>query len=323
MDAPDATLNPEQRAAVDHGDTPLLVIAGAGSGKTQTLAHRVAALIRRGVDPRRILLLTFTRRAATEMIRRAARAWWVARATSTARCHGRGPFTPSRTACCASTRRCSGLDPGFTLLDREDSADLLDRLRLDQLRAGRRRAKVEGQEAQEGGGARLERRFPRKGTCLAIYSNVVNTRAPLRACLERTFPWCLEWEDALRALFAAYTDAKLERQVLDYDDLLLYWFHLVGEPGAAARVGALFDHILVDEYQDTNTIQAEILRRIRPDGRGRDGGRRRRAGDLLVPRGDGAQHPRLPRAVPAAARRGDARRATTVRPSPSSTRPTR
>ena len=108
----------------------------------------------------------------------------------------------------------------------------------------------------------------RKGTCLAIYSSVVNTQVDLRACLETRFPWCLEWEEALRGLFASYVEAKASRAVLDYDDLLLYWFHLMSEPSLARRIGELFDHALVDEYQDTNTLQAEILRRLKPDGRG-------------------------------------------------------
>jgi DNA helicase-2/ATP-dependent DNA helicase PcrA len=96
----------------------------------------------------------------------------------------------------------------------------------------------------------------------------VNTRASLRATLEEAFPWCLAWEEALRGLCAGYVEAKAARQVLDYDDLLLYWFHLMAEPALAARIGALFDHVLVDEYQDTNALQAEILQRLRPDGRG-------------------------------------------------------
>ncbi len=97
---------------------------------------------------------------------------------------------------------------------------------------------------------------------------MVNTQVPLQACLETTFPWCLSWHDPLRALFAAYVEAKIERQVLDYDDLLLYWYHLMGEAALAAEVGSRFSHVLVDEYQDTNTLQAEILARLRPDGRG-------------------------------------------------------
>jgi len=242
-------LNEAQASACAHGDGPLLVIAGAGSGKTQTLAHRVAALIGRGVDPRRILLLTFTRRAAVEMTRRAARLAARQRDLD-ASLPWAGTFHAVANRLLRQHAQVVGLDPGFTLLDREDSADLIDAVRA------------------EAGLGQQQRRFPRKGTTLAIYSRVVNTQSSLRACLERAFPWCLEWEDALRGLFAGYVEAKLSRQVLDYDDLLLYWFHLVGDPGVAQAISGLFDHILVDEYQDTNVLQAEILRRLRPDGRG-------------------------------------------------------
>src|SRR4051794_31710400 len=242
-------LNPAQRLAAGSGDGPLLIIAGAGTGKTQTLAHRVAALIARGADARRILLLTFSRRAAQEMTRRALRLL-ARRPGGDATLPWAGTFHAIANRLLRLHAAEVGLDPAFTLLDREDAADLIDRLR---------------QERQL---ARTDRRFPRKGTCLAIYSSVVNTQESLRACLETRFPWCLEWEEPLRGLFAAYVEAKATRAVLDYDDLLLYWFHLMSEASLARRIGALFDHVLVDEYQDTNTLQAEILKHLKPDGRG-------------------------------------------------------
>jgi DNA helicase-2/ATP-dependent DNA helicase PcrA len=243
------TLNPAQRRAATADDGPLLIIAGAGTGKTQTLAHRVAHLIARGADARRVLLLTFSRRAAVEMTRRAVRLL-NRKAGQDAWLPWAGTFHAVANRLLRLHAQEAGLDPAFTLLDREDAADLLDRLRHDQ------------------GLARTDRRFPRKGTCLTIYSSAVNTQEPLRACLEARFPWCIEWEEPLRALFAAYVDAKTVRAVLDYDDLLLYWFHLMTDDSLARRIGALFDHVLVDEYQDTNSLQAEILRRLKPDGRG-------------------------------------------------------
>src|SRR4051794_32461870 len=235
---PAAELNPAQRAAAEHGDGPLLVIAGAGSGKTQTLAHRVATLLARGADPRRILLLTFTRRAAQEMTRRVSR---IAGAGREIGLVWAGTFHAVANRLLRVHAAEIGLPDAFTLLDREDSADLLDRLRHDL------------------GLSHTRERFPRKATCLAIYSRVVNTQLPLRACLETAFPWCLAWEDPLRALFAGYVEAKTSRHVLDYDDLLLYWYHLMADDALAARVGGLFDHVLVDEYQDTNALQGDIL----------------------------------------------------------------
>ena len=143
-----------------------------------------------------------------------------------------------------------GLDPAFSVLDRGDSADLLDVVR------------------HELGLSARDKRFPRKDTCLAIYSHRVNTLRPLAATLAEQWPWCADFEPDLTRLFRAYVERKQAQQVLDYDDLLLYWHGLVSEPRLAARVGALFDHVLVDEYQDTNRLQAEILRALKPDGMG-------------------------------------------------------
>ena len=111
-------------------------------------------------------------------------------------------------------------------------------------------------------------RFPTKATCLAIYSRAVNSEAPLAEVLNAAFPWCAQWEAELRKLFEAYVAAKQAQNVLDYDDLLLYWSQMMADPGLAAEVGSRFDHVLVDEYQDTNRLQASILRALKPDGRG-------------------------------------------------------
>jgi DNA helicase II / ATP-dependent DNA helicase PcrA len=248
-------LNPAQQAAVQFGTAPLLIIAGAGSGKTATLAHRVAELIARGADPRRILLLTFTRRAAAEMIRRAQSVLAQKRTElpKTAALGGlgwAGTFHGIANRLLRLHASSLGLDPSFTVLDREDSADLLDLVR------------------HRLGFATTEKRFPRKGTCLAIYSRVVNAQEPLGACLKQSFTWYGEWEAQLGQLFAAYVDAKRARHVLDYDDLLLTWWIMMSEPELAAKVGQRFDHVLVDEYQDTNKLQADILLKLKPDGTG-------------------------------------------------------
>ena len=255
-------LNPEQRHAVEHGVTavgpniarPLLIIAGAGSGKTNTLAHRVAHLIVNGADPSRILLLTFSRRAAAEMERRAERI--IAAALGGATSGTRSPISWSGTFHAVGARLLRmyagsvGLDPSFTIHDREDSGDLVNLVRHEQ------------------GFSEKSKRFPLKATCLAIYSRAVNATDPLDAVLRKQFPWCAEWEKDLRTLFDAYVAAKQKQHVLDYDDLLLYWAELMKVPELAHEVGALFDHVLVDEYQDTNALQASILHGLKPDGTG-------------------------------------------------------
>lgn len=239
-----AKLNPEQRQAVTHGDGPLLIIAGAGTGKTNTLAYRVAYLIRSGVPAERILLLTFTRRAAQEMLRRAES---VSR-HSTAKVWG-GTFHAIANRLLRQYGRAVGLSPDFTVMDEGDSADLLGLIRTRL------------------GFASKDKRFPRKHTIRAIYSRVVNSREPLDRVLKREYPWCLEAEPGLRLIFNEYNRRKQQKQTLDYDDLLLFWNAILEVPEIAELMAGRFEHILVDEYQDTNTIQAEILQRLRQQNR--------------------------------------------------------
>ena len=247
-------LNLEQRAAVEHGRGPLLVIAGAGSGKTSTLAHRVAHLIAGGADPARILLLTFSRRAAQEMIARVGRITAQALADRTGGAAVSLPWAGTFHGVGARLLRefaeVLGLDPQFTIHDREDSADLMNVVR------------------HELGFSKTQKRFPAKGACLAIYSRVVNAQASLERALGDAFPWCAGWKDELGRLFAGYVEAKQRQNVLDYDDLLLYWAQMAAEPQFAEELGRRFDHVLVDEYQDTNRLQAAILLALKPDGAG-------------------------------------------------------
>ena len=251
-------LNPQQREAAQAGSSPLLVVAGAGTGKTATLVHRVAILIAKGVDPARILLLTFTRRAAAEMIRRVDALWRrleqsesVAEATrpKTSRIWG-GTFHAIATRLLRRYGKAVGLDPAFTIHDRTDSEDLLSVVRAEL------------------GLVKTDRRFPQKGTCMAIYSRVINARQSLGEVLGKHFPWCREWSDELARLFDAYVDRKESAAVLDYDDLLVYWHALLADSEAGDLVRGLFDHVLVDEYQDTNLLQAELLHLLRPEGQG-------------------------------------------------------
>jgi DNA helicase-2/ATP-dependent DNA helicase PcrA len=226
-------LNAAQLAAATAPASPLLIIAGAGTGKTNALAHRVAHLIKEGADPGRILLLTFTRRAAEIMTRRAER--FVGKK---ARVSWSGTFHSVANRLLRLHASAVGLEPNFTVLDRSDSADLLNVVR------------------QELGFAKLSARFPKKDTCLAIYSHVVNTRGSIETTLKHTFPAYSDWGEDLKALFRCYVEAKQKRSLLDYDDLLLYWRFAMDVAPIA------FDHVLVDEYQDTNTLQAEIVLKL-------------------------------------------------------------
>ena len=299
-------LNPAQREAATHGEPvagggvragPLLVVAGAGTGKTSTLAHRVAHLLISGVAPERLLLLTFSRRAALEMTRRAQRvvadAMAAARpgagASTSLRLPWSGTFHATGNRLIRQYAHRLGLDPTFSVLDRADAADLIDVVR------------------HRLGLSKTERRFPRKDTCLGIYSHRVNTQQPLRHTLETAYPWCLPWEDELTALCRAYVEEKLSQQSLDYDDLLLYWQVMMRDPSLAGEIGGAVRSRAggrVPGHERAavrNPAQAEARRRRR------DGRRRRRAGDLLVPRCDGRQYPRIPRAILAAGARGRAR----------------
>ena len=259
-------LNPRQREAATHGDSPLLIVAGAGTGKTATLVHRVAWLIARGVDPSRILLLTFTRRAAAEMLRRVENMLRnlepgdTLSSASGAAGQGRARFHAGRlwggTFHAVATRllrrygKAIGLPPGFTIHDRADAEDLMNVVRTEL------------------GLAKTDQRFPKKGTCMDIYSRCVNAREKLEHALVRHFPWCLEWGAELKRLFDGYVDRKEACGTLDYDDLLLFWHGLLEDPKAGPILRGLFDCVLVDEYQDTNVLQAEIVYGLSPEGRG-------------------------------------------------------
>jgi DNA helicase-2/ATP-dependent DNA helicase PcrA len=260
-------LNAQQRKAVTHGEPlpekgyrsgPMLIVAGAGTGKTDTVAHRVAHLVLNGVDPARILMLTFTRRAAQEMRRRAHE---ITRKALNDTLGGLTQAIAQRLTWAGTFHSIGNrllrhyaphlkIDPRFSVIDRGDAADLMDSVR------------------QELGFAEKEQRFPRKDTCLQIYSSRVNTRGSLKETLEQHYPWCAQWEQDLTALFRVYVEQKQHASLLDYDDLLLYWHVMMAEPRLAQHIGAHFDHVLVDEYQDTNRLQAEILHALKPDGAG-------------------------------------------------------
>ncbi len=244
-----ADLNPDQIRAVQHRGGPLLVVAGAGTGKTRTLAARVASLVAEGVRPERILLLTFTRRAAAEMIGRARAA---SGDDTTRHVHG-GTFHAVGHQILRREARTVGLHDGFTILDEGDAVDLLGLVRAEVV------ANLTGGQ-----------RFPRAATLGSILSRVANAQEPLSEVLRRQFPWCADHADQIREVFGGYAARKRADNAVDFDDLLLYWRALLADPAAGARIRQRYDHVLVDEYQDVNSVQADIVQALArgPEGPG-------------------------------------------------------
>jgi DNA helicase-2/ATP-dependent DNA helicase PcrA len=236
-------LGDEQRAAATHPGDTLLILAGAGTGKTTTLCGRVGWLLAEGMPAERILLLTFTRRAAGEMIER-VRTLTERVAPDAGRIVG-GTFHAVAHRLIRMHATSLGLDAGFGVLDGGDAADLLDLVR------------------QEEGHAESRRRFPRAGTMLDIYSRTVNAQRPLSEILAEFFPWCEEHGEALARIFRSYTARKRALGVLDLDDLLLYWQALSADELLGPLIGGDYDHVLVDEYQDVNGLQVDIVRNMR------------------------------------------------------------
>jgi len=233
-----AQLNSEQAAAAMYGDGPLLIVAGAGSGKTRTLVYRVAHLLQRGVKPERVLLLTFTRRAAHEMLTRAERLV----GSLSGHVHG-GTFHGTGNRLLRMFGESAGLPRDFSIMDQADAVD----------RIGIARANL--------GYGKQEKRFPKKETLHYIYSRHVNTEIPAEDILGGELPQFADFTDDVLRIFAEYTSGKIDRNLVDYDDLLTYWALMLEHSAPLAdRIASLYDHILVDEYQDTNLMQARILR---------------------------------------------------------------
>lgn len=241
-------LNAAQAAAASHGDTPLLIVAGAGTGKTRTLIHRVAHLIKRGVPAGRILLLTFTRRSAQEMLDRCQ----ALVGPASHQVQG-GTFHGVAHRLLRRFGPAAGLPADFTILDSADAVDLM----------GLSRSAL-GYGAPKAGAPR----FPRAESLQAIYSRQVNTGHPVEDILAELWPHFVAWTGDIERVFADYVHRKGERNLLDYDDLLLSWALLLEhDPAIAEQIRALHDHVLVDEYQDTNPLQSRILRALCPHGR--------------------------------------------------------
>jgi DNA helicase-2/ATP-dependent DNA helicase PcrA len=229
-------LNPAQLAAATHPGGPLLIIAGAGTGKTRTLIHRVAHLLANGVAPERILILTFTRRAAQEMLSRVERLV----GNASGRVHG-GTFHSTGHRLLRKYGQNAGLPSDFSIMDQGDAEDMMQ-LARNTLGLGKQ-----------------EKRFPKKETLHYIYSRHVNCELAVDHIVETELPQFADDVPAINRVFGEYVERKSQRNLLDYDDLLLCWSLMVEQPALQQQIAGLYDHVLVDEYQDTNVLQARIL----------------------------------------------------------------
>ena len=247
-----AGLNAQQEAVARFDGGPLRVLAGAGTGKTTALTGRVAALIDSGVVPERVLLLTFTRRAAAAMLTRTT-ALLSRGGRHRARVPGKVIGGTFHSVAHRTLRRHSaqlGLPAGFSVLDPSDSADLIDMIRDDV---------VSGNAAK--------RRFPRKATLIDLYSRAVNTDAALGDVIRGNAPWCLELLEPIAEICRSYVCRKQRLGLLDFDDLLLYWRQALRDDVVGRQLADAFDHVLVDEYQDVNSLQVELLQLLRRSDR--------------------------------------------------------
>ncbi len=242
----DEGLDEAQLAVASHGAEPLVVVAGAGTGKTRALVSRVASLLQRGTAPERILLLTFTRRAAEEMLTRATN---LVAQQGDRRPWG-GTFHAVAHRYVAAYAEPLGLPGGFSVIDPGEACDLMELMRGDYDLGG------------------TEVRSPRSATLVDVYSRCINTGRRLHEVLEVDYPWCKPHFEAIAKLFGAFTARKAQAALLDFDDLLLYWRALLNEESLGPQVAGMWDYVLVDEYQDVNSLQVDIVRLLAPEGRG-------------------------------------------------------
>jgi DNA helicase-2/ATP-dependent DNA helicase PcrA len=241
-------LNEEQRAAATFGGDQLRILAGAGTGKTTALTARVAWLVASGIPAERVMALTFTRRAARELVHRTETL--IAGPSSPKRTRGNGRVVGGTFHSIAhrTLRRYAaavGLPDGFSILDTGDAADVIDLVREEQ------------------GGAKHGRRFPKKGTLLDLYSRSVNTQQPLSAVIATIAPWCAEQIDPIASICRLYVNRKRALGLVDFDDLLLYWRAAADDDRFGLQLADEIDHICVDEYQDVNALQVDVLRALR------------------------------------------------------------
>ncbi len=241
------SLNADQRRAATHQGGALLILAGAGTGKTGTLVARAAWLREQGMQPSRILLLTFTRRAADDMLARAH----PPDTTAADRIFG-GTFHAVAHRIIRANAEAFALPPEFSVIDPADVADIMDTLR----------------DANGLVGTGAGRRTPRAASCADIYTRCVNTSSHLDDVVAAGYPWCVPYTAQLAGLFTDFVSYKRRHGLVDFDDLLLLWRAALADPQAGPTLRSLFDAVLVDEYQDVNAVQAEIVRLLCPDGAG-------------------------------------------------------
>lgn len=230
-------LNPEQLSAVKIKDGAVLVIAGAGSGKTKTLTYRVARLIEDGVKPENILLLTFTKKASAEMLNRAT-------AVLDDRCENvaGGTFHSFANMILRKYSKILGLKNNFTIMDSADAEDVINHITSKLY-------------------PKKDKRFPKKGTILEIYSKSVNKEIPTKKIILDEFSHFAHCETQIIEIHKAYVNYKRENSLMDYDDLLLYLkFLLEDHENIQKKLSNQYKYIMVDEYQDTNTLQADIIK---------------------------------------------------------------
>ena len=231
-------LNPAQYEAVTSVNGPYLIIAGAGTGKTRTITYRVAYLVELGVKPESILLLTFTRRAAQEMLRRAS-------VLLDARCEhvAGGTFHSFANVVLRQYAPLIGFEPSFTILDQGDAEDVVNLLRT-QMKFDTKK-----------------RRFPRKQTLYEVFSKAVNTMTPIKEILGDEYPHYEDDLDDILKLQVAFETYKSRHNLMDYDDLLIFLRKLLRDHDhVRKRLSDRYTYVMVDEYQDTNKMQAEIVK---------------------------------------------------------------
>ena len=237
-------LDEEQRTAVTSDADRLCIVAGAGTGKTTTLTSRATWLVANGIRPERVMLVTFTRRAAREMIARTD-ALLAELGVDAPASGGRvraGTFHSIAHRTLRRHARSLGLEEGFSVLDPPDAADLLDMVRQDHL-----------------GSRAVERRFPRKSTLLDLYSRAVNTQRPLSEVIGDVAPWASDRVDDVAEICRRYVERKRDLAVVDFDDLLLLWRAAMRHPQMGHALAGELDAVLVDEYQDVNALQVDVL----------------------------------------------------------------